>query len=72
MKTLKEYANELNRCTEQYPDALVVSASDEEGNSFSLVGFSPTLGHYSNRDFESVDEEVTGEETPEINAVCIN
>ena len=54
-------------------DMLVVSSSDDEGNSFSPVAFAPTKGIYENREF--IDEgsiEDFERDKEEINAVCIN
>lgn len=64
----REYLSNLQKLAESKPETLdfvVVSSSDEEGNSFSEVMFEPQLGFYD-------------EETKEFDAdsgaraVCIN
>ncbi len=68
---LKEYIKGLKKIAEKYPDADVIYASDEEGNNFSTVGFIPSVGHFSDGDFNS-DEEDMKEQDLKVNAVCIN
>jgi hypothetical protein len=60
---LKEYAKNIAAIAKKYPNATVVSASDEEGNSFDEVQFTPTAGNFNGRDFDDEGK---------INAVCIN
>jgi hypothetical protein len=55
--------------TKKQKDALiVVSSSDDEGNSFGPVHFAPGLGHHSGYEFQGVSD------SPDItpNALCIN
>lgn len=80
---LKEYSDNLARLAAQYPDLEVVSASDDEGNSFQKVSFSGTLGYFTGKyhgDFvdvvnvnkypeEDVYEEFVGKPPT---AICIN
>lgn len=65
---LKDYIKELQMIADKYPNALVVSASDEEGNCHSEVVYSPTLGHFNKKtgDFDPFEDEGKSD------AVCIN
>lgn len=80
MITLREYIANLNEFITQNPEALeyiVVCSSDDEGNSYSPVIYTPTLGVYKDRELitiESLEEEPEEYEVTEkdINAVCIN
>ena len=50
--TLREYLKHLNKLVEndtKLLDAIVVSASDDEGNSFSEVFFKPSIGKFDDR-----------------------
>ena len=73
---LKELLDRLISIAKENPKALemlVVASSDEEGNSFSPLLYSPTLGIYDNGDFVSEkDIEVLGMKRSASNAVCIN
>lgn len=65
---LKHYVEHLNKLLENNPaagDMLVVYSSDDEGNDYNTVNFTPTVGYYLDREFE-------GEDGPDDNAVCIN
>ncbi len=65
---LSEFARNINDLMEERPETKdfdVVTSKDDEGNGFSLVNFTPTVGKYDNEDKEFQDEI-----TP--NAVCIN
>lgn len=44
--TLKEYAASINKFAEKYPNLMVVSASDDEGNNFQKVSWAGTLGFF--------------------------
>lgn len=68
---LKAYIAKLQKIAEKHPNAKVVYAADDEGNSFGEVNFTPTLGNYGDGDFLSsyCDD---FKENFEINAVCIN
>lgn len=68
--TLKQYKQNLDAFIATNPDCLdkqVITSSDDEGNSFHLVVYSPVKGAYdeSERDFQTEDIE-------EVNAVCVN
>lgn len=65
---LKDYIKQLEKIAEKNPDALVISASDEEGNSFNEVHFAPTILFYSKEDNSISDVEYNGY----VEAVCIN
>lgn len=65
---LKDYIKQLEKIAEKNPDALVISASDEEGNSFNEVRFAPTILFYSKENNSISDVEYDGY----VEAVCIN
>ena len=63
----KEYVENLNKLLNERPETAeldVVTSSDDEGNSYNLVHYTPSVGHLDE------DREYT-EEKP-INAVCVN
>jgi len=65
---LKEYLNHLNTLAKDKPellDLLVITASDDEGNSFNPVVYTPIAGNYNNGEFIA-DHHQT------LNAVCLN
>jgi hypothetical protein len=82
--TLKEYSKSIRELAAKYPDALVISASDNEGNSFQTVHCAGTLGFFSKYSRSSGGEFVamdSVEESPddyehfvgkEPDAVCVN
>lgn len=74
--TLKEYIENLNEFVKENPETLnmqVVTSSDDEGNSYSLVHFTPSKGIYKNREFISYEQyEDWDREDSETNAVCVN
>ncbi len=77
--TLKEYAKEINKLAEEYPNVLVVYSSDDEGNSFHRVNQAGTVGFIYNGDFfdlESVKDNCNNMFDYYVgkkpNAVCIN
>lgn len=74
---LKDYIKKLQKIAKERPDLDVVSASDEEGNNFRLVGFSPSLGNFckgnfNDGDFISDDGSEEFKKEYGINAVCLN
>ena len=71
---LKKYAKIIEELAAKYPNAEVIYSSDDEGNDFDKVVFSPTLGNYKSRD-EFVPENQFKDyedEKLKVNAVCIN
>jgi len=77
---LTEFAAIINELALKYPNALVVGASDDEGNDFRICHNEPTPGHYNDREWHSeenlkdinLERENDGEEPLELNSVCIN
>ena len=66
----KEYIEQLVKFSEDNPESLnckVVSSANDEGDSFNLVCFAPSLGRFEYSDFSVEDLE-----SKDINAVCIN
>lgn len=66
---LRQYLEDLATLVEQDPrilDLQLVASSDDEGNSFSPVHYTPTLGYFNLEDKEFDSED------PNFNAICIN
>ena len=66
--TLKEFIANLNEVIKKNPKAenyLVVYAVDDEGNSFSPVHLTPSIGIYSNGDMLEATKQTA-------NSICIN
>ena len=70
MMTLKIYLEGLNKFAQENPETLemeVVTSVDDEGNGFNPVLYSPTKGHYKQREFISHKQSKN-----HTNAVCVN
>lgn len=65
---LKDYIKLLQEIAKENPNALVISASDEEGNSFNPVIYKPSILYYSKNNSEVSDVKCNGY----VEAVCIN
>ena len=65
---LKQYAAQLTKLAQQYPDALVVVASDDEGNYYQPASYSPSAGHFADNEFWPDDMT----EGKKVTAVCLN
>lgn len=66
---LKEYIESLNQMVKDDPSILeydVVYSSDDEGNSYEFVAFTPSVGHFSGIPWNGFDP------TENPNAICIN
>jgi uncharacterized protein YkuJ len=66
---LKNIIEELQKIYEKHGNINVVYASDNEGNYFQSVNFTPSVGFFKANEF------YMGEDIPErkkVNAVCIN
>ena len=63
--TLNTYIKKLQAIAKDYPNAKVIFAADEEGNSFYPIHFPPSTGNFDGRDFDASEEAV-------VNAVCVN
>lgn len=83
--TLKDYVVQLAKFIEENPesaDYTVITAIDDEGNGFNPVYFGPSVGHFNDEEFYSVEsiaelqeESVSDGYEPEdypLNAVCVN
>lgn len=65
---LKEYLDNLNALVKERPESLdfdVVTSSDDEGNGYNLVYYTPQVGNYDSEEKHFVQEITT-------NAVCVN
>jgi hypothetical protein len=76
---LKEYFKKLQNIIKKYPESLeyeVIMSSDDEGNNFQIVNYSPSLGNFKgeyNGDWTPLSEEkFFKEQNLKVNAVCIN
>jgi hypothetical protein len=67
---IKEYIAALQKIADKYPDADTVYSCDDEGNRFSHVHFTPTVGNFNGDEFYSKKD--AKEQGLAINAVCIN
>ena len=76
---LRDYIENLNKFVEENPEALeleVIYSSDDEGNDFSRVHYTPSKGIFEGGyrgEFISLEQlDDWCREKSEINAVCIN
>lgn len=75
---LKKYLKKLGKLIEENPEILelqVVTADDDEGNSYTEVCFAPSVGHFEqdDDDFTPLDQFEDFElELDEVNAICLN
>jgi hypothetical protein len=88
MKSLKEnkmsfrkvsdLIKDLEEILKQHGDLPLVSSSDDEGNSFRYVYYSPTYGFFNEKDREFVSKKSKDEEDEfyysdyKIEVICIN
>lgn len=69
---LKEYIQHLLDIVDKNPEYngfTVVSASDDEGNDFQPVHYTPSIGFYDEDEREFANDE---EYSERFNAICIN
>ncbi len=72
---LGEYIEVLQKIYKKHPNLLVVCSSDDEGNEFRMVSFTPSLGSFEGAyqgDFIPDDGTEEFKKNYEINAVCLN
>jgi hypothetical protein len=71
---LSTYIESLEDALKKYGDLEVIYSSDEEGNSFDKINFSPTIGHFFSEDREWISEDsiLDDDLEYEINSVCVN
>lgn len=68
--TLSEFSCKIDRLAAKYPDAIVVAASDEEGNSFNEIDVEPWVGYFDEDcNFSTKKSEVN---KPAKRAICVN
>lgn len=74
--TLKEYIKGLQEFLKENPETgemQVITSSDDEGNSFNPVYFSPSKGIYEDLEFIPLEQiEDWERDEDEINSVCVN
>ena len=67
---LKEYLESINELVKNNPSLLeldVVYASDDEGNNYDFVAFTPSVGKFNGKPWDGFE---CPTENP--NAICIN
>jgi hypothetical protein len=69
---LKEYIKKLQKVAETHPNVTVIYSKDDEGNEFSELNYSPSLGNFWDDSFLSDDGTEEFKNEYEINAVCLN
>ncbi len=70
----KEFVDGVNLFLKEHPEAgelLVITASDDEGNDFNQVSYTPSMGKHVPDEREFLTSEQAGEKA-DPNAVCIN
>ncbi len=70
---LKNYIENLSAIIKSNPNALdmdVVTSRDNEGNGYTLVYYSPSIGNYSAEEWYTENDVI--EEGLELNAVLLN
>ena len=73
MKLLKEYIKELQNLVEDHPEAgnyIVITAGDDEGNSYTEVVYDPSIGIWDEGEWVPLADLEDGVE--DLNAVCVN
>lgn len=68
---LKDYIQSLQKLEKKYPNAIVIYSTDDEGNSFNKVTYTPTVGYFNKVDGEFITNE-TDDRYLKPNAICIN
>ena len=71
---LHEFRNKLNEILEKYPNADdfdVIYSSDDEGKSFDLVRYNPSVGNFNVKTKEYKDLSYDIKRT-KVNTICIN
>ena len=73
---LRQYLKGLKKLVREHGDSEVVYASDEEGNSFHKVFYTPSVGFYKNGEYYPADaetkESIEKKFGKEHSAVCVN
>ena len=62
----------LNKILEKYPNAKVITSSDNEGNFFNPVFYGPSVGKFSEQDGDFIPEDHFEDSKTKVNAVCLN
>jgi uncharacterized protein YkuJ len=66
---IRAFITHLEAIAKEYGENLdCVYSTDDEGNGFNLVYYSPTIGYFDGEDFDTKETR----EIDSINAVCIN
>lgn len=67
---IKTYLAALQKLAKKYPNAEVVSSSDDEGNSFQSVNYIPTYGKFESEG-DGFGHGDFGGDTG-VDAICVN
>ena len=72
--TLARFAQTIAELAKEHPDAIIVYASDEEGNSFHPSYFAPQMGMWREqwREWAAPDDDNLADPDYKLNACCIN
>lgn len=63
MIKLNKYIEDLQKILKKHGNLQVIYAKDDEGNAFYPVNYSPSVGNYSEGEFDNEGE---------VNSVCVN
>ncbi len=72
---LKHYIKELEKLANKYPEAILVCSSDNEGNSFNKVYYTPTVGLFNQEDqsfYPEGNHDDINEDKDHVRSICIN
>lgn len=73
LREFLENINELVKKNPEYLNHLVVTSSDDEGNNYTPVYFSPGVGIFEDSDFIPEDQvDDWDRDKSDVNAVCVN
>ena len=72
--TIRTYIKKLQKLADKYPNAKVVYSSDEEGNVFGPLVYSPTSGCFNDDLFveESQFKKLKEFHNLKVNSICLN
>lgn len=69
--TINEYIEMLTKLAQDHPDAILIYASDDEGNSYERVHHAPCVCQFNFYDREAYFSEETKDRNYPV-AICIN
>jgi len=66
---ISEMIKNLTKIKKEHGNLNLVYSIDDEGNEFKQICFTPTIGHYEDREFCPIDNK---EDHDKINSCCVN